>query len=215
VGQQRLHRAIQTFGEDRVSVEWKPFQIDPGTNLNGEALHDYCRRRFGGSSVTDRVMVEGRKDGAHFANWQWWPSTGRAHQLVQYCGPKGKDVCSSDRVNALLFQAEYEKGENVSLVDVLVRIGQEAGLPDSSVGDLRQYLTENCGKADVEADIALGRQRYSIKSVPYFIVSSDESGGESGADRPNRSHRRPYGLSGAQSSDTFVDLFEELTSSEN
>jgi len=187
--------------ERKVEVEWKPFQIDPGTAQKGEAVDDYCRRRWGGAGWTNHLRSEGRKDGADFGNWKWWPNTSKAHQLIQFCDING--IASTDRVNALLFQAEYEKGENISLVDVLVKIGEEAqneitgSSSNSDISeDLKRYLTNDEGRAQVEEEISSGRRRFGIKGVPYFIVSADR--------------KRPYGFSGAQSSDTFAELFEEL-----
>lgn len=195
MGQRRLQKAIQTFGKDKVDVEWKPFQIDPGTDLAGETVEAYCRRRWGGAGWTNHLKSEGKKDGANFGNWKWWPATSKAHQLVQYCAQNG--VCSTDQVNALLFQAEYEHGVNISLVDCLVKVGQEAGV--SNVEDLKRYLSKDEGKAEVEQEIATGRRRYGISGVPFFVVSGSDNS------------KRPHGFSGAQGADTFIDLFEELT----
>jgi predicted DsbA family dithiol-disulfide isomerase len=190
----------------------------------GETFEDYCGRRWGGAGWTHHLKTEGRNDGADFSDWKWWPNTSRAHQLIQFCESNG--ISSTDHVNALLFRAEYELGENISLVDVLVRIGQEAN--DNNVGstndnimdDLRRYLTEDEGKARVEQDIAHGRRKYGISSVPYFIVSADEDAASVSSrgdnDKNNRPRqRRPYGFSGAQSSDTFLELFEEIEEQEN
>lgn len=181
-------------------MEWKPFQIDPGTAQKGETVEDYCRRRWGGAGWTHHLKSEGRKDGANFGDWKWWPNTSKAHQLIQFCESNG--IASTDRVNALLFQAEYEKGENISLVDVLVRIGEEANSENTGsansdvIEDLERYLANDEGRTQVEQDILNGRRRYGISGVPYFIVSAER--------------KRPYGFSGAQSSETFVELFEEL-----
>jgi predicted DsbA family dithiol-disulfide isomerase len=194
VGQRRLQKAIQTFGPDKVDVEWKPFQIDPGTDLKGETVEAYCRRRWGGDGWTNHLKSEGRKDGAIFAQWKWWPATSKAHQLVQYCAQK--KICSTDHINELLFQAEYERGENISLVECLAKVGQEAGV--LNVDDLRRYLRQDEGRATVEQEIESGRRRYGISGVPFFIISGRDSS------------RRPHGLSGAQGTDTFVELFEEL-----
>lgn len=185
----------------KVEVEWKPFQIDPGTAKDGEKVRDYCHRRWGGGGWTHHLKSEGRKDGADFGDWKWWPNTSKAHQLIQFCESNG--IASTDRVNALLFRAEYEKGENISLVDVLVRIGEQAsnengGAEDNLMDDLKTYLTNDEGKSQVEQDIAVGRRKYGISGVPFFIVSADQKS------------QRPYGFSGAQASETFVELFEEL-----
>jgi predicted DsbA family dithiol-disulfide isomerase len=194
VGQKRLHKAVQTFGPGKVQIEWKPFQIDPGTNLAGETVEEYCRRRWGGAGWTNHLKSEGRKDSANFGNWKWWPATYKAHQLVQYCDQN--HVCSTDQVNALLFQAEYEQGENISLVDTLVKVGEKAGV--TILDDLTEYLRLDKGKSLLDQEIAEGRRRYAISGVPFFIISGSDSS------------RRPYVFSGAQVSETFVELFEEL-----
>ena len=195
MGQQRLHKAIESFGPDKVDVEWKPFVIDPGTNSHGETVESYCRRRWGSAGWTNHLKSEGRKDGADFKEWKWWPATSKAHQLVQYCDQN--QICSTDRINALLFQAEYEKGENISLVDCVVRVGEDAGV--SNLADLKEYLNKDKGRSKVEQDIATGRRKYGISGVPFFVVSGNDPS------------QRPYGFSGAQVTDTFLDLFEELT----
>jgi predicted DsbA family dithiol-disulfide isomerase len=193
VGQQRLHKAIAQFGKE-VQVEWKPFMIDPGTNPKGETVEAYCHRRWGGSGWTSSMISQGKKDGANFGNWKWWPQTLKAHQLVQYCANQN---ISTDKVNQLLFQAEYENGENISNVDTLVAIGTELGVTETE--DLSSYLSNDKGKDQVEQDIAIGRQRYRISGVPFFIIGTESSS------------KRPHGFSGAQKSETFVELFEELS----
>ena len=144
--------------------------------------------------MDNHLKSEGRKDGANFAEWKWWPATSKAHQLVQYCAQN--EVCSTDRVNALLFQAEYERGENISLVECLVKVGQEAGV--SNLDDLQRYLINDEGKSKVEQDISSGRRKYGISGVPFFVISGNDAS------------QRPYVFSGAQGTDTFVELFEEL-----
>lgn len=185
-----------------VEVEWKPFQIAPHMEENGVPFAEYCQRRWGDPDPKwmNHLKSEGRKDGANFGNMKWVPNTSRAHQLVHFCASKG--ISSTDRLNALLFRAQYEDGKNVALVDVLVDIGKEAASEDGATLDaeeLRKYLALNEGKQDVDQEISMGTRKYGIRGVPHFIVSA---GGDSRA--------RPYSFSGAQNADTFVDIFEEL-----
>jgi len=185
-----------------VEVEWKPFQIDPRIDEKGEAFADYCQRRWGDPDPKwmDRLKSEGRKDGANFGNMQWVPNTRKAHQLIHFCASNG--IASTDRLNALLFRAQYEEGKNIALVDVLVRIGQEAaseGGGNMDAEELRNYLAMDEGKSQVEQEISFGRRKYGISGVPHFIVSATGD-----------SKTRPYSFSGAQSPETFVDVFEEL-----
>lgn len=190
-------------------MEWKPFQIDPNVIKTGEPLEDYCRRRWGSSNWLNGLKAKGRQDGANFGNIQWVPNTGKAHQLIHYCNSKG--ISSTDRVNALLFDAEYERGENISLVDVLVRIGKDASEEDAdganalNIDELRGYLERDEGHTEVQQEISFGRRKYGIKGVPHFIISAeDDTSGRS-------SQQRPYGFSGAQAPETFVEIFEELS----
>mmetsp|Transcript_27742 Transcript_27742/g.77752 ORF Transcript_27742/g.77752 Transcript_27742/m.77752 type:complete len:169 (-) Transcript_27742:266-772(-) len=167
--------------------------IDPGTNIQGETVQAYCERRWGSDGWTQRLKQEGRKDGARFGNWKYWPHTMKAHQLVLYCETNG---LSTDKCNALLFDAEYEQGENLSDVDALVRIAETMEIEDMS--ELRRYLSDDEARNAVQAEIQAGRRKYGISSVPFFVVAEAQSS-------------TPYGFSGAQGSETFLELFEELS----
>lgn len=184
-----------------VEIEWKPFQIDPSLEKEGMTLADYTERRWGtrNSKMMDNFRRTGSKVGANFANTGWVSNTNRAHQLVHYCD-KNK-IASTDRLKGLLFESQYELGENIGLVDVLVRIGKDAAAESGApidLNDLRRFLANDEGKFAVDQEIDYGRRKYGISGVPHFIVS----GG---------SDTRPYSFSGAQDPDTLVDIFEELS----
>mmetsp|Transcript_22264 Transcript_22264/g.33329 ORF Transcript_22264/g.33329 Transcript_22264/m.33329 type:complete len:187 (+) Transcript_22264:182-742(+) len=178
-----------------VIVDWKPYMIDPGTNVMGEDFEAYNRRRWGGSGWTRHLKQEGQKDGAEFKKWNWWPNTMKSHCLVKFAQERnGIETSESNRV---LFNALYEEGKNISLLDVLIQIGKdELGLEE---GELRNYLENDMGVSDVKNEIRKGQRTYQISGVPYFII------GKEGSDDP------PYGLSGAQKQQTFTKVFEELS----
>jgi len=103
----------------------------------------------------------------------------------------------------------YECGENVSLVETLVEIGREKlGITDGEAPDLRSHLENNVGAKDVMKEIQLGRRRYNIQGVPYFIVGAVVDGNVESS-----SLGEPYGFSGAQDASAFVEIFEELAGS--
>lgn len=141
------------------------------------------------------MKAEGRKDGAQFRNWKIWPNTWKAHQLIHYCQEHG--ISSSDTINQILFRAEYEQGLNLSLVDTLVQLACTE-LESVDGEDLRNYLTRDQGKNAVQAEIRALRSKFGIRGVPYFIIKGRDPS------------QRPYGFSGAQSSHTLVELFQEL-----
>lgn len=180
-----------------VKVTWKPYQIDPSTKEDGEPMEAYCRRRWGGSGWTHHLKSEGRKDGAKFNNWKWWPNTMKGHQLVHFAS----ENCGVDtnQANAVLFRAMYEEGKNIALVSTLVDIGvQELNVPNRD--QLKHYLENDLGADDVSRQISSSQRRYSISGVPFFVISSKET------------RQQPYGLSGAQSSSTFLNVFEQIVS---
>ena len=171
--------------------------IDPNVSQNGEEFESYNIRRWGSSSWTHHLKSEGRTDGANFVNWQWWPHTLKAHQLIHYV--EQRYGVSTSESNAAIFEHLYEQGQNVSLVETLVKIAvQDLKVPEEEGQVLKEYLERNEGAEQVEEEIRQGRKKYNISGVPLFIIQKEDGGG------------RPYGLSGAQKSSAFLEVFEEL-----
>jgi len=200
VGQKRLEKAITQFttnNNNEVSVIWKPYQIDPRTKMEGETMEGYCKRRWGGSGWTHDLKSEGRKDGATFSDWKYWPNTLKGHQLVHYLHEKYS--IDTNTINAELFKAMYEQGKNISLVSTLLDIASdEFNVPQQDKETLANYLENDLGADTVRAEIRSSQHKYDISGVPFFVISNNES--------------RPYGLSGAQSSSSFLNVFQKLSS---
>jgi predicted DsbA family dithiol-disulfide isomerase len=214
VGQKRLQSAIAAYealcftdeanrssskavSQHKVTVEWKPYIIDPNIDPGGEGFESYNIRRWGSSSWTHHLKQEGRKSGANFANWKWWPNTMKAHCLVKFASER-YDVDTS-KSNEEIFHSLYEKGENISLIDCLVNIGVEnLNLPIEA--ELRAYLESGEGEKEVREEMQRGRRKYQISGVPFFVI---ESGNEN-------SRSTPYGLSGAQRKEAFLEVFKEI-----
>jgi predicted DsbA family dithiol-disulfide isomerase len=226
VGQKRLQSAIEAFeaqcnatttcsNESKlVTVEWKPYIIDPNTNPQGEDFDAYNIRRWGSSSWTHHLKKEGRKCGANFSNWKWWPNTIKAHCLVKFAKEKyGVDTSKS---NEEIFNRLYEQGENISLVDCLVDIGLGSlNIPMEDENELRLYLESGQGERDVRVEIQRGQSMYRISGVPFFVIeSSVDSTSSSGSGSGSGSGRRPFGLSGAQEKQVFLEIFNEIMQEE-
>eukprot|EP00563_Minutocellus_polymorphus_P003381 CAMPEP_0181037454 /NCGR_PEP_ID=MMETSP1070-20121207/9407_1 /TAXON_ID=265543 /ORGANISM="Minutocellus polymorphus, Strain NH13" /LENGTH=172 /DNA_ID=CAMNT_0023115165 /DNA_START=255 /DNA_END=773 /DNA_ORIENTATION=- len=171
--------------------------IDPGTKPGGEEFEAYNIRRWGGSGWTRHMKSEGRKDGATFKSWVTWPNTFKAHQLIRLAENKGVDTNLS---NKALFEAVYEEGQNISLVDTLVQIGSnKLGLSAEEVRDCLEF--DRLGD-EIKNDINIGRRKHDISGVPFFIIGAE---GRKGL---------PYAMSGAQSPNTFLQTFETVLSEE-
>lgn len=212
MAQKRLENAISQYqskssstetNNQLVEVRWKPYQIDPQTNPNGETFESYNKRRWGGSGWTLHLKQEGRNDiannisppdaGATFHNWKWWPNTFKAHQLVYFAEVNGN--MDSHTCNSILFKAIYEEGQNISNLDTLVQIGVEK--MNLNRVELRLFLELDKGAEYVRSEIRRGKQNYDIRGVPFFIL--DEK----------------YAFSGAQPPSVFLQAFEKLASTED
>jgi len=213
VGQKKLNAAVASFASQSSSpptteVEWKPYIIDPNTATEGEEFEAYNIRRWGSSGWTHGLKRSGQKVGANFSNWKIWPNTLRAHQLIAYVTNPARKAAnnnnnpSTSECNAAIFDAMYERGKNVSLVETLVEIGTERlGISTNETNDLRLYLENNTGARDVMKEIQTGRRKYNIKGVPFFVIEAIDG---------EESLGRPYGFSGAQDSSTFLEIFNAL-----
>jgi predicted DsbA family dithiol-disulfide isomerase len=158
----------------------------------------YCQRRWGGDGWTRSLRAKGKETGANFRNWKYWPNSLKAHQMIAYLADRGADTDTS-RCNRALFEALYEQGQNLSNVDTLVSIAvEELGLPSDEAEDLRLHLEQDKGANTVKSEIHQGRKKYGISGVPFFVVGKQEGGG------------RPYGFSGAQPPEAFLEIFKEL-----
>ncbi len=114
--------------------------------------------------------------------------------MIQFA--KERYGIETSKTNAAIFSALYEEGKNIGLVDTLMEVGASLNLPNED--ELREYLESDEDEDTVKAEIEKGKRTYRISGVPFFVIQSEGSEG------------RPYGLSGAQSEDTFVDIFQEL-----
>ena len=157
MGQQTLNAAIESFAlqssASPLSVEWKPYIIDPNTKIDGEEFEAYNIRRWGSSGWTHGLKQSGKKVGANFSNWKTWPNTLRAHQLISYVTNPDRKVenkPTTSECNAAIFNSMYENGENVSLADTLVEIGTgRLGVSTSEADDLKLHLENNVSAKNV------------------------------------------------------------------
>ncbi|KAH8073945.1 DSBA-like thioredoxin domain containing protein [Aureococcus anophagefferens] len=150
---------------------------------SGEDYKAYNRRRWGGDGWTRSLRAKGRAVGAPFANWQTWPHTMRAHQLMMFA-PHEKEHELKER----LFEAVYERGENISDLETLCRIAGDAGLDTAgfrAVADTRR----RAARSRAQAARRPGRA--------FFIVHGAED-------------KQPIGFSGAVDPDEFEKILHQV-----
>ena len=204
VGFMRLQNAIDEFKDKEavkqkkldIEVRWHPYMIDIRTKPNGEPYMDYNRRRWGSDGWVAGMKQSARSDGCMFENWgnqnpdSMWANTLHAHRLMQFVKQKyGWSKLHSFKKH--IFQCYYEKGWNISEINVLIEFGVLGGLAKQ---ELQQYLNSGAGKQEVVEEDRRAKNESHVSGVPYFTV-----------------HGLPIKpCSGAQSTDFWLGVFEHF-----
>jgi predicted DsbA family dithiol-disulfide isomerase len=185
IGKRRFEKALAAFPHrDEVEVQWRSYQLDPTLpdHHDGTEL-DYLVERKGMSrtqvsqmfeQVTQIAADEGlRYDFASVVV----ANSFAGHELLHLATSRG----AGDEVKEALLSAHFEHGEDIGSLDLLERVGVEAGL---EAGEVREALSSGTYAAAVQADIRQARA-LGIQGVPFFVID-------------NR-----YGVSGAQPTELF------------
>lgn len=189
VGKRRFERALADFGQP-VEVTWHSFELDPrGTHLGQEGLSapERLAKKLGAPVERARAMMEqmartGEADGIRFNLLDG--KTGNsfdAHRLIHFAAEKGKQGEMKER----LLRAHFEEAQNCSDKAVLAELAVEVGLDRS---EAEAALNSDRYATDVRQDEESARE-LGISGVPFFVIGK-------------------YGVSGAQSSATFLQVLD-------
>jgi predicted DsbA family dithiol-disulfide isomerase len=85
----------------------------------------------------------------------------QAHRLVF----KAKTLGLDNEIHDILFRMMYEEGYNISLLEPLIRAGQELGIPD-----VETFLKSDEFRDEVLQEDCDSKQKMRISGVPHFIV---------------------------------------------
>jgi predicted DsbA family dithiol-disulfide isomerase len=169
LGMAQLTRALDNLsGDVETRLRWHPFRMaQPSSNAKPRSFHDYLSERlppgisvpFAEKSLTDA----GRELGLdfHFEKLGPLPSTSEAHRLVQLAANEGQQV----KVAAGVFRAYFERGADIADVEVLVRVGADAGLSDEALRSFRETR-------EGDAELAGSEERlrgFGVRTVPNLL----------------------------------------------
>lgn len=175
IGKRRLAKALSSLaGEIEVTIDWLPFQLNPGMPADGVARAEYRQAKFGslerGKELDARVAREGAGEGIRFAfdRMQRTPNTIQAHRLIDLAQRQGK----GEPIVDALFRAYFEEARDIGDPAVLATLAQEQGVPGWP------------GEADAArvAELEETVRELGITAVPTFIF--DRRSGISGAYPP-------------------------------
>lgn len=173
-GENILNRAIADLGvDDKVNVTYKAFELDhKKDNYASNPVEEVFMNKFGMSreDAVRQVRHEQQlvRDLGLPCNYEEArPSNTRdAHRLMKLAEKEyGKPVLR--QLNAGLFNAYLVRRESLADVNVLEKIGREAGLKEEDIVDV---LQSNRYADAVEADERRAEE-YGVTGVPFFLIN--------------------------------------------
>jgi predicted DsbA family dithiol-disulfide isomerase len=168
IGLARLNRARAARPDLPVRVRWWPFILNPHLPPDGMDRAAYVRVKFGGDAsarqVYERIREAGRQDGIEFAfeRMARTPSTLAAHRLILHAEEQGR----GEPLILELFEALFERGEDIGDRDRLIEASAAAGLDRAQVADF-------LGGRERAGDVIAAHQRaeqLGVRGVPVFVV---------------------------------------------
>lgn len=190
IGKRRLEDALRRLPENmEAEVRHLPFELNPNLPADGTPQKEHLRNKFGGEEryheLTQRVSSIAKTEGLNFdfAMQAVLPNTLDAHRLIQFA--PNAEIQGS--VVESLMKAYFEEGVDLSNRENLLDVVAKAGLDKQAAASLLDSQTD---VPEIRKMEQLNHQR-GITGVPFFIINDK------------------YGVSGAQTSDTLLQVFSE------
>lgn len=132
VGYKHLEAAIGKLGlQDKVEIEWQPFELNPDMPPEGENLRDHVARKYGASRAdSERARENIRQAGAQYGfvfdylDDMKMVNTFDAHVLLDYAHKLGKQT----ELKLRLFSAFFTEHKDISNREVLLKEAEFVGI---------------------------------------------------------------------------------------
>ena len=192
IGKRRFQHALAQYEHaDDVEVVWRSFELDPNAPKEETGLTiDKLQNKYGVDREEASRMLAGATREAATAGLEFHLDLARqantfvAHRLTHYAAGVG----AQERLLEVLMHAYQAGGEYLGSADTLERLAVDAGLDRQAV---REVLAGDAFAYEVRADESRAR-RLGVNGVPFFVFDSKA------------------GISGAQSSDYFLQALNQL-----
>jgi len=199
VAKRKLELAMKAYPHMHFVVEWLPFflaepDLPSTTEGQSDTVTSRLCRRYG--EERGKLMVQALQKAGESVSITWSQrrvpaSTALSHCLVKFATKYNKQ----NEVMDSLFSHYFEREQDISNIDTLVRIATDVGLDEL---ETRQYLENPEIVPDIKREAEELRQRYKVSGVPTFMIS--------------RSDKRGYKLtfSGAQPVEVFTAAINRI-----
>ena len=167
-----------------IEMEHIGIEIHPETPEEGVDLRG---RIFGIEDMDENLRCRGKEYGLNFCDIGLLSNSRKALIVGEYARTVSKNADFTHEV----FKAYFERCLDIGKECVLFEIGQKVGLAKQEIEDClkdssyQNSFADNCAEA----------RKLDISGVPTFIINDK------------------YRITGAQSEETFVELFEQVTGS--
>lgn len=192
LGVKRLGFLLARRPELDVTIDWRPFLLNPDMPRAGMPRADYLLRKFGTEDRAKRLhsMIAGLGAAENikydFAAIHWTPDSVDAHRLVREAAKLGR----ADSLVTRIFKAHFAEGLDIGNATVLVALAGQVGMDSDAA---RLFLEQKEGIDLVHAE-NLRAHRLGINGVPCFIVDGE------------------YAVSGAQETEVLERLLDMAVS---
>ena len=181
LGQKRLDKAIAAVPDVDVSVNWRPFQLDPTIPPEGMDRKAYMKAKFGDEArlrdAHARLEALGKAEGIDYAfdAITVSPNTLDAHRLIAW----GQAHGDADALVERIFRAYFTEGAFIGDIAVLERLAAETGFDGDAAA---AFLASDEGVEAVGAADRRARE-LGVNGVPLFIFNQRVA--VSGAQEPD------------------------------
>ncbi|MEJ1237681.1 DsbA family oxidoreductase [Chryseolinea sp. T2] len=191
IGKRRLEKAIAEVSDKyTVEVFYHPFELNPATPQSGVNQREHLAEKFGGDeryqSITNHTSSVARQEGLdmNFEKQSVLPNTRKAHALIFAAGNTDKQLAVTEAFFKAYFTDGIDLSKDENLINIAVKVGLDRPVAETAISS--HELLDSI--ASQEHDM----QKLGISGVPFYILNNE------------------YGVSGAQASETFIKVFEEL-----
>jgi predicted DsbA family dithiol-disulfide isomerase len=191
LGKRRFELALAARPQYEARVTWRPFELNPDLPTAGADRAAYLAARIGSpermAEANEELKRQGEASGIEFRFdlIERMPNTRRSHLLMAHAARSGRLTVVMERV----MRAYFEEGCDIGDIEVLVRLGVEAGLTEH---ESRSALILRAGQ-----DGVIAAERHAtvlgITGVPTFIFDGQ------------------YSISGAQDVGTLARVLDQVT----
>lgn len=191
IGKRKFEAALEKFPhKDKIEVIWHSYQLDPNleTDPNTSTL-DYFTKTKGVNTDQARQMLGHATKMAKEVGLEFHledavlANSFNAHRLIQLAKTKGL----GNEIEEALFRIHFTEKKNIDDKEILIETGTSIGLDKEEVTEV---LASDAYEYEVKQD-EMEARNIGVQGVPFFVLNNK------------------YGISGAQSSEVFLETLEK------